>query len=326
MADGWLDFERPLVEIERQILELRSCSPAETADERRLQELERRAARLRRDLFARLTPWQRVQLARHPRRPYTRDYIGHLAEEFVELCGDRAYAEDPAILAGLARLSGRTVAIIGHQKGRTTRENLRHNFGMPHPEGYRKALRVMRLAEKFGHPVLCFVDTPGAYPGIGAEERGQAEAIARNIREMSALRVPSLVFITGEGGSGGALAIAVGDRVYMLEYAFYSVISPEGCASILWRSRERAADAAAALKFTAPDLLALGVIDEIVPEPPGGAHRDARAMAARMGEIITRELSALEALSPQERLTQRQARFLNLGAFAEPAGDPPRSV
>ena len=317
MPGGWLDFEQPLVDIEQQISDLRGQAAADAARPGRLQDLEKRAARLRRDLFAKLTPWQRVQLARHPRRPYTLDYVGELFTDFVELRGDRAFGEDPAIVAGLGRFAGEPVAIIGHQKGRTTRENLQRNFGMPHPEGYRKALRVMQLAEKFGHPVLCFVDTPGAYPGIGAEERGQAEAIARSIREMSALRVPVLVFIIGEGGSGGALAIAVGDRVYMLEYAFYSVISPEGCASILWRSRERAADAAAALKFSAPDLQALGVVDGVLPEPPGGAHRDPARMAAEIAAVIARDLEVLRRLPAEELVRQRQERYLNMGAFGD---------
>jgi acetyl-CoA carboxylase carboxyl transferase subunit alpha len=257
-----------------------------------------------------------VQLARHPQRPYTLDYLPHLFTDFVELHGDRAYADDSAIVAGLARFRGRPVALIGHQKGRNTRENLRRNFGMPQPEGYRKALRVMQLAEKFGNPVLTFVDTPGAYPGLGAEERGQAEAIARNVREMTRLRVPVIVFITGEGGSGGALAIAVGDRVYMLEYSFYSVISPEGCASILWKTRERAPEAAAALKFTAPDLLQLGIVDGVLPEPQGGAHRDPRAMAAAIGDTIAQTLADLDALSPEDLVARRRARYLAMGAYA----------
>lgn len=317
MQGGWLDFEQPLVELEQRIADLRLLASRENLEaDRELRHLAEKADRLRQRIFSELTPWQRVQLARHPQRPYTLDYIPLLFTEFVELRGDRAYAEDMALVAGLARFRGRPVTVVGHQKGRNTRENLRRNFGMPQPEGYRKALRVMQLSEKFGNPIITFVDTPGAYPGIGAEERGQAEAIARNVREMTRLRVPVLVFVTGEGGSGGALAIAVGDRVTMLEYAFYSVISPEGCASILWKTRERAPEAAAALKFTAPDLLGLGVVDGVLPEPPGGAHRDLPAMAARIGEAIAKGLGELDALAPEELVARRRARYLAMGAYA----------
>jgi acetyl-CoA carboxylase carboxyl transferase subunit alpha len=321
MQSGWLDFEQPLVELERRIEDLRARPAREedTGTERELRILERKAERVRARLFTDLTPWQRVQLARHPRRPYTLDYIPQLFTDFLEMHGDRGHGDDAALVAGLARFQGRPIAVIGHQKGRSTRENLQRNFGMPHPEGYRKTLRVMRLAEKFGNPVVCFVDTPGAYPGIGAEERGQAEAIALSVREMTRLRVPIVVFVTGEGGSGGALAVAVGDRVFMLEYSFYSVISPEGCASILWKTREKAAEAAEALRFTAPDLLELGVIDGILPEPPGGAHRDLALTAGRIGEALARALAELDALAPDERARRRQERYLAMGAFSEEA-------
>jgi acetyl-CoA carboxylase carboxyl transferase subunit alpha len=315
MQSGWLDFEQPLVELERRIEDLRSAATRGSADgNRELEQLARKATRLRRRIFSDLTPWQRVQLARHPRRPYTLDYIGHLFTDFVELHGDRAFGQDPAMVAGLARFRGRPIAVIGHQKGRNTREKLHRNFGMPHPEGYRKALRVMQLAERFGNPIVCFVDTPGAYPGIGAEERGQAEAIARNIREMLRLRVPILVFVTGEGGSGGALAIAAGDRVFMLEYAYYSVISPEGCASILWDTREKAPEAAEALRFTAPDLLEFGVIDGVLPEPEGGAHCDPAAMAAVLAGTIGDALAELESFPAERLVERRQDRYLRMGA------------
>ncbi len=318
MQGEWLDFEQPLIQLEQRIIDLRSLSgPQREQAQAELQELERKLERRRARVFAGLTPWQRVQLARHPRRPYTLDYVRQLCEDFIELHGDRAFGEDPAIVAGLARFDGRPVAVIGHQKGRNTKENLRRNFGMPHPEGYRKAMRVMRLAERLGNPILTFVDTPGAYPGIGAEERGQAEAIAVAIRDMSALRVPVLTFVTGEGGSGGALAIAVSDRVFILEYAFYSVISPEGCASILWKTRDKAQDAAKALKFTAPELLDLGVVDDVLKEPPGGAHRDPRVMAATMAATLRTSLRELEALSPDERVRRRQERFCAMGVVRE---------
>jgi acetyl-CoA carboxylase carboxyl transferase subunit alpha len=317
MLSGWLDFEQPLVEIEQRIEDLRLLASRENLEaERELQHLAEKAEHLRRRIFSDLTPWQRVQLARHPQRPYTLDYIRLLFTDFVELRGDRSFAEDKAIVTGLARLRERPVVVIGHQKGRNTRENIKRNFGMPQPEGYRKALRAMKLAEKLGNPVLTFVDTPGAYPGIGAEERGQAEAIARNVREMTRLRVPILVCVTGEGGSGGALAIAVGDRVFMLEYSFYSVISPEGCASILWKTRERAPEAAAALKFTAPDLKVLGVIHEVLPEPEGGAHRDVKAMAERIGDAFEGSLTELDRLPPETLVAQRRERYLGMGAYA----------
>ena len=318
MHGGWLDFELPLVEVEKRIADLRSVGGPDAArNEQELRDLERKAERLRKQIFAKLTPWQRVQMARHPRRPYTLDYAKLLLTDFEELHGDRAFADDASIVAGLGRFEGRPIALIGQQKGRNTKENLERNFGMPHPEGYRKALRVMRLAEKFGNPILCLVDTPGAYPGLGAEERGQSEAIARSIREMSTLTVPVVVMVTGEGGSGGALAIAVGNRVFILEYAFYSVISPEGCASILWKTREKAAEAAAALKFTPSHLLQMGVVDAVLPEPPGGAHRDPEAMAATMAETLRASLAELGALRPRDLAHQRQERYLNMGVYRQ---------
>ena len=268
-----LDFEQPLLDLENRIAALQAEERLpKTRDE--IARLEERLARLRQRTYASLTAWQRTQLARHPKRPHTRDFFKLLFEDLVELHGDRLYGDDAAIVGGLARFEGQGVVVIGHQKGRDTREKIARNFGMPHPEGYRKALRLMHLAQKFGKPVITFIDTPGAYPGLGAEERGQAEAIARNLREMAALRTPILSVVTGEGGSGGALAIGVGNRVLMLEHAIYSVISPEGCAAILWGEASKAQEAAELMRVTAPDLLHLGVIDGIVPEPLGGAHRN----------------------------------------------------
>jgi len=311
MRDG-LDFEKPLLELEARLAELHQAgSPEETA------RLEERLRRLQRKVFANLTPWQRVQLARHPRRPYTLDFIRLLMEDFVELHGDRVFGDDRAVVGGLARLQGQSVVVVGHQKGRDTREKILRNFGMPHPEGYRKALRLMKLAEKFGKPVVTFIDTPGAYPGIGAEERGQAEAIARNLREMAALRVPIVVLVTGEGGSGGALALGVGDRVLMLEHAVYSVISPEGCAAILWEDATRAPEAAEILRLTAADLLKLGVIDRIVREPPGGAHRDWEGTAEAVRGALRETLDELRALGPDELVGQRYAKFRRIGVFEE---------
>lgn len=310
-----LDFERPLLALEARIAALRRRGDAEAASE--VARLEARWRRLHRRLFGRLTAWQRVQLARHPRRPYTLDLVRLLVEDFVELHGDRRYGDDHAIVAGLGRFEGRGVVLVGHQKGRDTGDKLYRNFGMPHPEGYRKALRVMALGEKFGKPVLTFIDTPGAYPGIGAEERGQAEAIAVNLREMAGLRTPVVAVVTGEGGSGGALALAVADRVYMLEYAVYSVISPEGCAAILWEDARRAPEAAEVLRLTAPDCLKLGVIDGVIPEPPGGAHRDWEATAAEIRGVLRAALAELRALGTEELVQRRHARFRRLGVFEE---------
>jgi len=263
--------------------------------------------------FTKLTPWQKTQVARHPNRPYMLDYVSALFTEFVELHGDRRYGDDPAMVTGLALYKDRPVALIGHQKGRDTKQNIYRNFGMPKPEGYRKALRVMQLAEKFGRPIFSFVDTPGAYPGLDAEERGQAEAIAFNLREMAGLRTPIVVNVTGEGGSGGALAIAVGDRVNMLQHSVYSVISPEGCASILWRDAGRAEEAATAMKITAPDLERFGIIDEIVPEPPGGAHSDWDAMFRSLDAVLARQLADLSALSADDLVAARYEKFRAMG-------------
>ncbi len=312
-----LDFEQPLLDLESRIAELQAQDDPARRDE--ISRLEDRLARLRQKTFASLTAWQTTQLARHPRRPHTRDFCRLLFEDFIELHGDRLYGDDPAIVGGLARLAGRSVVVIGHQKGRETREKIARNFGMPHPEGYRKALRLMQLADKFGKPVITFIDTPGAYPGIGAEERGQAEAIARNLRVMAGLRTPIIAVVTGEGGSGGALAIGMGNRVLMLQHAVYSVISPEGCAAILWGDAARAPEAAEIMKITAPDLQRLGVIDAIVPEPPGGAHRDWEATAASLKEALLAHLDALRLQAPDALVSERWERFRRIGVYEEEA-------
>ncbi len=314
-------FEEPILELERRVESLSGMGD-DVATQRKRELLEGELQATRAKVFAGLTPWQKTLVARHPRRPFTLDYIRYLVEGFVEIHGDRRYADDPAIVAGFGSFRGRPVLVIGHQKGRDTKEKIVRNFGMPRPEGYRKALRAMRLAEKFRRPILTFIDTPGAYPGIGAEERGQAEAIALNLREMSRLKVPILVTVTGEGGSGGALAIGVGDRVNMLEFAVYSVISPEGCAAILWRDGSKARDAARAMKMTAPDLLALDVADEVVPEVVGGAHVDPARQALLLGDVLERQLNELEPLSTEDLVASRYGRFRRIGRFAasEPAG------
>ncbi len=317
-----LDFEKPIAELEAMLKELRHLSAEQDlniSDE--IARLEAKSKALTDSIFASLTPWQISQIARHPLRPYTLDYVERLFTEFVELHGDRAFADDHAIIGGLARLEGRPVLVIGHQKGRDTKEKIYRNFGMPRPEGYRKALRLMKLAERFRLPVLTFIDTPGAYPGIGAEERGQSEAIARNLFEMSRLRTPVICTVIGEGGSGGALAVGVGDRVLMLQYGTYSVISPEGCAAILWKSADKAPDAAEAMGLTAERLLKLNLIDGIVPEPPGGAHRDLDWMAGALRTALREQLQQLEALTVDELLEQRYQRLMGYGVFkaAEPA-------
>lgn len=320
METAWLDFERPLVELERKIDDLRAFADQENlefTDE--LKKLEAKAERLRSEIYSELTAWQRVQLARHPRRPYLLDYVPLLFTEFLELHGDRTFGEDAAIVGGMARFEGRPLVVLGHQKGRNTKENIQRNFGMPHPEGYRKALRLMRLAEKFGAPIVTFVDTPGAYPGIAAEERGQSEAIARNLLEMSRLRVPILVIVIGEGGSGGALAIAIGDRVLMLENSVYSVISPEGCAAILWKDRSKAPESAQALRVSAQEIHELGVIDRVVPEPIGGAHRDPKAMAEILRVEIREHLDLLARIPADELLEERLQKYLRMGRFEEAA-------
>ena len=316
MNPNFLDFEQPIAELEAKIQELRHASHGQAFN------IDEEIARLKdklkvktAEIFKALTPWQVSQLARHPSRPYTLDYIGAMCEEFHELAGDRAYADDAAIVGGIGRIDGRSVVVIGHQKGRDTKTKIRRNFGMPRPEGYRKALRLMKLAERFRMPIVTLIDTPGAYPGVGAEERGQSEAIARNLLEMAELRVPVICTVIGEGGSGGALAIGVGDRTLMLEYATYSVITPEGCASILWRSAEKAKDAAEALGLTAPRLAELGLIDQIIPEPLGGAHRDPPAMAEKLKQVLIGQLDILERVDAPTLLDQRYQRLRKYGAY-----------
>ena len=316
MNPNYLDFEQPIADLEAKIQELRQASngPAVNIDTEvhALQEkLRKRTATIFRDL----TPWQVSQLSRHPARPYTLDYLRVICDEFQELAGDRAFADDNAIVGGLARIDGRPVMVIGHEKGRDTKGKVRRNFGMPKPEGYRKALRLMKMAERFGLPVLTFIDTPGAWPGIDAEERGQSEAIARNLMEMAQLRVPVVCTVIGEGGSGGALAIGVGDRTIMLEYSTYSVISPEGCASILWRDAARAKDAAEQLGMTAKRLLDLGLVDKIVREPTGGAHRNPVQMARRLKAVLLNELDALQGLATGDLLERRYQRLRSYGAY-----------
>lgn len=316
----YLDFEQPIAELAKKIEELRALPTDDglcIADE--VRQLSEKAERQLVELYSRLTPWQVSQVARHPQRPYTLDYVQRVFTDFYELHGDRGFADDPAIVSGIARFQGQPVAVIGHQKGRDLKERTRRNFGMPRPEGYRKAERIMRTAERFGMPVLTLVDTPGAYPGVGAEERGQSEAIGRNLFVMAELRVPIIATIIGEGGSGGALAIAVGDQVNMLQHSTYSVISPEGCASILWKSASRAPDAAAALGVTAGDLIRLGLIDEILEEPTGGAHRHYDQMAERLSEALARQLAELRGLDTEALLTRRQARIRAYGRFSEAA-------
>src|SRR5690554_4360584 len=316
MNPNYLDFEQPIADLEAKIQDLRQAStgPAVNIDAelRTLQDkLRRRTAQIFRDL----NPWQVAQLARHPARPYTSDYIRVICDEFEELAGDRAYADDPAIIGGLGRIDGRAVMVIGHEKGRDTRAKVRRNFGMPRPEGYRKALRLMKMAERFGLPLLTFIDTPGAYPGIGAEERGQSEAIARNLLEMAELKVPIICTVIGEGGSGGALAIGVGDSTVMLQYSTYSVISPEGCASILWKDPAKAKDAAEQLGLTAHRLQGLGLVDKVVREPTGGAHRNPKQIATRLKATLMNELDALEQMPAPELLERRYQRLRSYGAY-----------
>jgi len=318
MNSSGLDFEKPILELERKIDELRSLTETENINlSSEIKQLTQRLNKLKREVFENLTAWQRVQIARHPQRPYSLDYIKLIMQDFVQLHGDRLFADDKAIICGVAWLDDQKVMIIGHQKGRGTKENLERNFGCAHPEGYRKALRMMRMAEKFSLPIVVFIDTPGAYPGIGAEERGQAHSIAYNLREMTAIGVPIVIFVIGEGGSGGALGIGVGDKVCVLENAYYSVISPEGCAAILWRDRARAPEAAEALKLTGKDLLELGIIDEIIKEPLGGAHRDPEACAKNVKAAIKKYLSELLELSKDKLLENRYNRFRKIGAFKE---------
>jgi acetyl-CoA carboxylase carboxyl transferase subunit alpha len=315
---AWLDFEKPVLELEQRIQELKQHAAGQGLGAgEELEELERKAEALRREIYSSLTAYQRVQLARHPKRPYALDYIGRCFDGFTELHGDRHFADDPAIVAGPALLEGRAVMVIGQQKGRDTKENLLRRFGMPNPEGYRKALRLMQTAERFGMPVVTLVDTPGAYPGLGAEERGQAEAIAVNLRGMAKLGVPIVTAVIGEGGSGGALAIAVADVVILFENSIYSVISPEGCASILWRDGKKNVTAAEALKLTATDLVRLEVVDEVLPEPLGGAHRDPPAAAATLGAAVRRHLDRLSGVSSEELIARRLQRYRRMGVFRE---------
>lgn len=319
MNGSGLEFEKPILELERKIEELKKFTSSENIDlQSEIDRLQEKLDNLKREIFANLTPWQRVQIARHPQRPYTLDYINMIISDFVELHGDRAFADDKAIVCGLGYLDGNKVAVVGHQKGRDTKENLMRNFGSANPEGYRKAIRVMKLAEKFGIPILSFIDTPGAYPGVGAEERGQAEAIAYNLREMASLKVPIIIVVIGEGGSGGALGIGVGDKTCVMENAYYSVISPEGCAAILWKDRIKADQAARALKLTAQDLLSLGVVDEIIPEPLGGAHRNPAASAERLKETLLKYIRELSALPEEEIVQARYQKFRKMGVFSEP--------
>jgi acetyl-CoA carboxylase carboxyl transferase subunit alpha len=315
MAAHVLAFERPVVELVARVRELRDLASTDARWGPELERLEEKAAHLAREVFANLSPMQKVQLSRHPSRPYTLDYVARLFSDFFELKGDRRFADDASIVAGLGRFHGRSVAIVGHQKGRSTKENVERNFGMPHPEGYRKAIRIYELAERFGLPVFTFIDTPGAFPGIGAEERGQSEAIAASIETMSRLGVPVITTVIGEGGSGGALALGVANRVLVLEFGYYSVITPEGCAAILWKSADHAAEAAARLKITAPNLLELGVADAIVDEPPGGAHQDHDAAARLVDRALLEHLTALSELAPDDLREDRYQRFRRLGAF-----------
>ena len=315
MSPDFLDFEQPIAELEAKIRELRHVGAGDADQETEIERLQGRCRVLTEDIFANLSAWQVTQLARHPRRPYTSDYLDALFDEFHELHGDQLYADDTAIVAGMGRFEGQPVMAIGHQKGRDTRERTARNFGMPLPEGYRKARRLMRLAERFGMPVLTFIDTPGAYPGIGAEERGQSEAIARNLELMAGLRVPIVSAVIGEGGSGGALAVGAGDCLLMLQYSVYSVISPEGCSSILWKSAERAQEAAEAMGLTSQRLEQLELIDGIVPEPLGGAHRDPEETARRLGEELARRLRELRTLDADALVARRQERLLSVGFF-----------
>jgi acetyl-CoA carboxylase carboxyl transferase subunit alpha len=314
----FLEFEQPIAELETKIEELRYVQDDSASDiSEEIQRLTKRSHSLTKDIYGKLSPWQVSQVARHPQRPYTLDYIQMLFTHYEELHGDRTFADDPSILGGLARFAGEPCMVLGHQKGRDTKEKILRNFGMPKPEGYRKALRLMHLAEKFQLPVFTFIDTPGAYPGIDAEERGQSEAIGRNLFEMARLRTPVIVTVIGEGGSGGALAIAVGDLILMLQYATYSVISPEGCASILWRSAEMAPEAAEALGITASRLKALGLIDKIVPEPLGGAHRDPQATAQSLRKALAEALKQLQQKKPKELVEERLERLMSHGKFKE---------
>jgi len=313
-----LDFEKPIIELEKKIQELKSFTSNKKIDlGSEIKNLEDKLSKLRKDIYGSLSAWQRVQIARHPKRPYTQDYINMLMTDFIELHGDRLFYDDQAIVGGVAKLNGNKIMIMGHQKGRDTKENLKRNFGCAHPEGYRKVLRLMEIAQRFNLPIVTLIDTPGAYPGVDAEERGQAQAIATNLREMIDIAVPIVVIVIGEGGSGGAIGLGVGDKVCLLENSYYSVISPEGCASILWRSSAKAPEASETLKLTAKDLLNLGIIDEIIPEPLGGAHRDPEKAAKNLGETLKRNLDDLIKI-PKDRLLQlRYEKFRKMGIYKE---------
>jgi acetyl-CoA carboxylase carboxyl transferase subunit alpha len=318
MVRHYLDFERPLMELEREYEELQRFAPRNDPKvHAKLERLEKRIVKVREEIYSQLSPWQRTQLSRHIDRPHSLDYFRLIFEDFIELHGDRGFMDDPAMVGGFARIDGEAVVVVGHQKGRDVKEMGYRNFGMPHPEGYRKALRIMELGARFRKPIITMIDTPGAYPGVGAEERGQAEAIASNLREMATFPVPIVVVVIGEGGSGGALAIGVGDRILMMENAVYSVISPEGCAAILWRDGAKGPLAAEAMKLTATDLLELKVIDEVIPEPAGGAHRDYKETAATLKKAIIRHLTELQDLPEEKLLSERYQRFRRMGAFVE---------
>ncbi len=318
MVRHYLDFERPLMELEREYEELQRFAPRDDPRVRaKIERLEKRIGKIREEVYSQLTPWQKTQLSRHIDRPHTLDYLELIFEDFIELHGDRGFMDDPAMVGGFARLDGEAVVVVGHQKGRDVKEMGYRNFGMPHPEGYRKALRIMELGARFRKPIITMIDTPGAYPGVGAEERGQAGAIASNLREMAVFPVPIVVVVIGEGGSGGALAIGVGDRILMMENAVYSVISPEGCAAILWRDGTKGPLAAEVMKVTAADLLGLEVIDEVIPEPAGGAHRDSHEAAATLKKAIARHLTDLQGLPEEKLVSERYQRFRRMGAFVE---------
>lgn len=312
------DFEKPIKELETRIEELRKFAQEKKVNlDKEIESLEEKLKKIKKDIYTHLTPWQKVQMARHSQRPTTLDYINIFIKDFIELHGDRLFRDDLAIVGGLGELDNEKVVIIGHQKGKDINDNIKRNFGCAHPEGYRKAKRLMELGDRFGLPIICFIDTPGAYPGIGAEERGQAQAIAENIRDMFEIRTPIIVTVIGEGGSGGALGIGVGDRILMLEHAYYSVISPEGCAAILWKNSSKKEEAASVLKLTAQDLLALGIIDEIVPEPEGGAHRDYQKVAENLKASLLKHLCEVKKLSYQERLKLRYEKYRKIGVFKE---------
>lgn len=313
-----LDFEKPIIELEAKINDLKKSGKNKKIDfDPEIKKIEQKMEKMKGEIYSKLTDWQRVQIARHPNRPYTLDYINMMTSEFMELHGDRLFADDLAFVGGFAKINGQRIMIMGHQKGRDTKDNIRRNFGCAHPEGYRKAMRLMRLAEQFGLPVVVLIDTPGAYPGVGAEERGQAQAIAENLKDMSQLKTPVVAIVIGEGGSGGALGVGIADRVLMLQNAYYSVISPEGCASILWRSSTKASEAANALKLTGEHLLKFGIVDEVIPEPQGGAHRDPESVATQLKKSILKNIKEIITLSHKELLDQRYEKFRRIGHVVE---------